>query len=113
MMGIFYCLVARGNVLLAESSAAATAPNASSLARQVLEKTMQAAKDNSNASYSHDRCIFHVKRTDGLTVLCMADDAFGRNYYYLPFFFPAFTVFFYWIFAGRGDLILEPSPTLC
>ncbi|KAK7832611.1 vesicle-associated membrane protein 713 [Quercus suber] len=67
MMGIFYCLVARGNVVLAESSAAATATNASSLARQVLEKTMQAAKDNSNASYSHDRCIFHVKRTDGLT----------------------------------------------
>lgn len=87
MMGIFYCLVARGNVVLAESSAAATATNASSLARQVLEKTLQAAKDNSNASYSHDRCIFHVKRTDGLTVLCMADDAFGRNYYYLLFFF--------------------------
>ncbi|KAL0013700.1 hypothetical protein SO802_000769 [Lithocarpus litseifolius] len=84
MMGIFYCLVARGNVVLAESSAAATATNASSLARQVLEKTMQAAKDNSNASYSHDRCIFHVKRTDGLTVLCMADDAFGRR---LPFAF--------------------------
>ena len=96
-MGIFYCLVARGNVVLAESSAAATATNASSLARQVLEKTLQAAKDNSNASYSHDRCIFHVKRTDGLTVLCMADDAFGRNYYYLPFFFAAFTIF---IFIG-------------
>ena len=112
-MGIFYCLVARGNVVLAESSAAATATNASSLARQVLEKTLQAAKDNSNASYSHDRCIFHVKRTDGLTVLCMADDAFGRNYYYLPFFFSCFHDFyFYWIFAGRGDLILEPSPTL-
>lgn len=101
MMGIFYCLVARGNVVLAESSAA-SATNASSLARQVLEKTMQAAKDNSNASYSHDHCIFHVKRTDGLTVLCMADDAFGRNYYYLPPFFFCFHDIFFIGFLREG-----------
>ncbi len=79
MMGIFYCMVARGNVVLAEFSATPT--NASTVARQVLEKTLQGDKDSSNASYSHDRYVFHVKKTDGLTVLCMADDALGRNYY--------------------------------
>ncbi|KAG6591562.1 Vesicle-associated membrane protein 713, partial [Cucurbita argyrosperma subsp. sororia] len=32
----------------------------------------------------YDRYIFHVKRTDGLTVLCMADDTAGRR---IPFAF--------------------------
>uniref|UniRef100_A0A2N9FUF9 Longin domain-containing protein n=1 Tax=Fagus sylvatica TaxID=28930 RepID=A0A2N9FUF9_FAGSY len=82
MMGIFYCMVARGNVVLAEFSATPT--NASTVARQVLEKTLQGDKDSSNASYSHDRYVFHVKKTDGLTVLCMADDALGRR---IPFAF--------------------------
>ncbi|KAH9297167.1 hypothetical protein KI387_028849, partial [Taxus chinensis] len=31
-----------------------------------------------------DRYIFHVKRTDGLTVMCMADDTAGRR---IPFAF--------------------------
>jgi vesicle-associated membrane protein 7 len=75
-MGIFYGMLARGNVVLAEFSAMPT--NASAIARQILERPQQGIRD-SNASYSHDRYIFHVKRTDGLTVLCMADDAFGRK----------------------------------
>ncbi|MBA0835896.1 hypothetical protein Goarm_008146, partial [Gossypium armourianum] len=37
-----------------------------------------------NVSYSQDRYIFHVKRTDGLTALCMADESAGRR---IPFAF--------------------------
>ncbi|KAK6273255.1 hypothetical protein POUND7_010338 [Theobroma cacao] len=80
-MGIFYGMVARGQVVLAEFSATQT--NASTIARQILEK-MKEGKNDSNSSFSHDRYIFHVKRTDCLTVLCMADDASGRR---IPFAF--------------------------
>ncbi|XVF34592.1 hypothetical protein REPUB_Repub18cG0071900 [Reevesia pubescens] len=72
-MGILYGMVAMGHVVLAEFSAMQT--NASTIARQILEKVKE-TKNDSNSSFSHDRYIFHVKRTDGLTVLCMADDAF-------------------------------------
>ncbi|PSS08398.1 Vesicle-associated membrane protein [Actinidia chinensis var. chinensis] len=75
-MGILYAVVARGEVVLAEFSAAAT--NAGTAARKILEKTPRGNSD-SNASYSQDRYIFHAKRTDGLTVLCMADDSAGRR----------------------------------
>ncbi|XWS70738.1 hypothetical protein CRYUN_Cryun03dG0074200 [Craigia yunnanensis] len=80
-MGIFYGMVARGQVVLAEFSA--TQMIASTIARQILEK-MNEAKNDNNYSFSHDHYIFHVKRTDGLTVLCMADDASGRR---IPFAF--------------------------
>ncbi|CAK9170379.1 unnamed protein product [Ilex paraguariensis] len=73
-MAILYSLVARGSVVLAEFSATST--NASTIARQILEKIP--GNNDSNVSYSQDRYIFHVKRTDGLTVLCMADDTAGR-----------------------------------
>ncbi|XP_050217196.1 vesicle-associated membrane protein 711 [Mercurialis annua] len=79
-MAILYALVARGSVVLAEFSATAT--NASSVSRQILEKIP--GNDDSNVSYSQDRFIFHVKRTDGLSVLCMADDTAGRR---IPFAF--------------------------
>lgn len=82
-MGILlYGLVARGQVVLAEFSATQT--NASTIARQILEKISSQGSNDSNSSYSHDRYIFHVKKTDGLTVLCMADDASGRR---IPFSF--------------------------
>ncbi|CAK9329642.1 unnamed protein product [Citrullus colocynthis] len=80
-MGILYGMVARGHVVLAEFSATQT--NASAIARQIMEK-MKQGDDDSNASYSHDRYIFHIKKTDGLTVLCMADEASGRR---IPFAF--------------------------
>lgn len=73
-MGILYAMVARGHVVLAEFSAAA-ASNAGAVARQILEKQLPQGNADSNASYSQDRYVFHVKRTDGLVVLCMADDA--------------------------------------
>ena len=71
-------MVARGQVVLAEFSA--TPSNASVVAKQILDKINQGSnKNDSNVSYSHDRYVFHVKRTDGLTVLCMADDALGSK----------------------------------
>lgn len=80
-MGIFYGMVARGNVVLAEFDSTQT--NANSIARQLLEKIPN-GNTSSNASYSHDRFIFHIKINDGLTVVCMADDAYGRR---IPFAF--------------------------
>ncbi|GAB2232570.1 hypothetical protein Droror1_Dr00011610 [Drosera rotundifolia] len=77
-MAILYAVVARGAVVLAEHSATST--NASTIARQILEKTVT----DSHSSYSQDRYIFHVKRTDGVTVLCMAEDSVGRR---IPFVF--------------------------
>ncbi|XP_073147719.1 vesicle-associated membrane protein 711-like [Henckelia pumila] len=79
-MAILYALVARGSVVLAEFSSASTTAN--SIARQILEKIP--GSNDTNVSYSQDRYIFHVKRTDGLTVLCMADDTAGRR---IPFEF--------------------------
>jgi len=84
-MGILYGMVARGQVVLAEFSA--TQSNASVVAKQILNKINVGDNSNndSNVSFSHDRYVFHVKRTDGLTVLCMADDAFGSK---LPLIHP-------------------------
>ena len=75
-MAIVYALVARGTVVLAEFSA--TGSNASAIARQILEKIPGA--DDSHVSYSQDRYVFHVKRTDGITVLCIADDSAGSEF---------------------------------
>ncbi|KAL8255922.1 hypothetical protein R6Q59_030989 [Mikania micrantha] len=79
-MTILYTLVARGSVVLAEFSATST--NASTISRQILDKIP--GNNDMNISYSQDRYIFHVKRTDGLNILCMADDAAGRR---IPFAF--------------------------
>jgi hypothetical protein len=75
-MAILYALVARGTVVLAEHSAAAT--NAGAVARQVLERLPDGGAD-SHVSYTQDRYVFHAKRTDGITALCMADDAAGSK----------------------------------
>ena len=75
-MAILYALVARGSVVLSEFSATST--NASSIAKQILEK-LPGEDVDSHVSYSQDRYVFHVKRTDGLTVLCMADEAAGSK----------------------------------
>jgi hypothetical protein len=75
-MAILYALVARGTVVLAEHSAAAT--NAGAIARQVLERLPDGGAD-SHVSYTQDRYVFHAKRTDGITALCMADDSAGSK----------------------------------
>ena len=87
-MGILYGMVARGKVVLAEFSA--TQSNASVIAKQILDKVNQENNNDSNTSYSHDGYAFHVKRTDGLTVLCMADDTSGRK---ISSIFPIFFFF--------------------
>ncbi|ONK60201.1 uncharacterized protein A4U43_C08F15460 [Asparagus officinalis] len=79
-MAIQYAMVARGSVVLAEFSSGQS--NASAVARQILEKIP--GTEDSHVSYSQDRFIFHVKRTDGITVLCMADESAGRR---IPFAF--------------------------
>ncbi|XP_072979188.1 vesicle-associated membrane protein 711-like isoform X1 [Typha angustifolia] len=79
-MTILYSLVARGTVVLAEFSATQT--NAGAIARQILEKIP--GTNDSHVSYSQDRYVFHVTRTDGITVLCVADDTAGRR---IPFAF--------------------------
>ena len=70
---IEYAVVARGAVVLAEHGAAGS--NAGAVARQVLERL----PGGGNVSYTQDLHVFHVKRTDGITALCMADDAAGRK----------------------------------
>lgn len=89
-MAILFSLVARGSVVLAECSATAT--NASAIARQILDKIP--GNNDSHVSYSQDRYIFHVKRTDGLTVLCMADDTAGS----MPLFFDLLFCFSFFFF---------------
>ncbi|XP_042427859.1 vesicle-associated membrane protein 711-like [Zingiber officinale] len=79
-MAILYALVARGSVVLAEFSASPM--NAGAVARQILERIP--GSQDTHVSYSQDRYIFHVKCTDGLTVLCVADDTAGRR---IPFAF--------------------------
>ncbi|KAH7436744.1 hypothetical protein KP509_05G034000 [Ceratopteris richardii] len=79
-MAIVYAMVARGSVVLAEYNA--TPSNASTVAKQILEKMPSVAE--SRVSYSQGRFIFHVIRIEGLTFLCMANDTFGRR---IPFTF--------------------------
>lgn len=78
-------MVARGQVVLAEFSTIQS--NASVVAKQILNKINQGTDNynDSNVSFSHDRYVFHVKRTDGLTLLCMADEAFGSMLQFLLF----------------------------
>ena len=71
-----YAVVARGAVVLAEHGAVGS--NAGAVARQVLERLPDGGND-CNVSYTQDLHVFHVKRTDGITALCMADDAAGRK----------------------------------
>jgi len=71
-----YAVVARGAVVLAEHGAAGS--NAGAVARQVLERLPGGGND-CNVSYTQDLHVFHVKRTDGITALCMADDAAGSK----------------------------------
>jgi len=104
-MGILYALVGRGSVVLAEFSGTAT--NASAIARQILEKIP--GNNDTHVSYSQDRYIFHVKRTDGLTVLCMADDTAGSAFSDLltsPSFNPnsiAYSLLMFLITSLQGD----------
>ncbi|KAM0939791.1 putative Longin domain, v-SNARE, coiled-coil domain-containing protein [Dioscorea sansibarensis] len=79
-MAILYAVVARGTVVLAEFSA--VTGNAGAVARRILEKLSPGSEPDSRMSFSQDRYIFHVLRSDGITFICMANDTFGRR---IPF----------------------------
>jgi vesicle-associated membrane protein 7 len=82
---IQYAVVARGAVVLAEhGGAGGTASNAGAVARQILERlNASGGADDCHVSYTQGLYVFHVRRTDGLTALCMTDDAAGSKYYAL------------------------------
>uniref|UniRef100_A0ACD5Z9Q2 Uncharacterized protein n=1 Tax=Avena sativa TaxID=4498 RepID=A0ACD5Z9Q2_AVESA len=83
---IQYAMVARGATVLAEhGGAGGTASNAGPIARQILERlNATAGADDCHVSYTQGLYVFHVRRADGLTALCMTDDAAGRR---IPFLF--------------------------
>lgn len=87
-MAILYALVARGTVVLSEFTSTST--NASTIAKQILEKVP--GNNDSNVSYSQDRYVFHVKRTDGLTVLCMAEETAGSTSSSISLFLPMYSI---------------------
>ncbi|KAG8387475.1 hypothetical protein BUALT_Bualt02G0025100 [Buddleja alternifolia] len=79
-MAILYGVVARGTTVLAEFSA--VTGNTGAVVRRILEKLTETESAESRLCFSQDRYIFHILRSDGLTFLCMANDAFGRR---IPF----------------------------
>uniref|UniRef100_A0A7N0UU47 Longin domain-containing protein n=1 Tax=Kalanchoe fedtschenkoi TaxID=63787 RepID=A0A7N0UU47_KALFE len=80
-MSILYAMVSRGEVVLSEFNATAT--KTGSIARQIMEK-VPGKDDDCHVSYAQDRYMFHVRRTDSVTTLCMADETAGRR---VPFAF--------------------------
>ncbi|KAF9355619.1 hypothetical protein BGX34_010344, partial [Mortierella sp. NVP85] len=78
-MSIIYALIAKGNTILTEYST--TTGNFTTVTEQILEKI---PPGNSKLTYVYDRYLFHYISEDGLTYMCMADDAFGRR---IPFAF--------------------------
>lgn len=76
-MAILYGVVARGTTVLAEFSA--VTGNTGAVVRRILEKLTDADPAESRLCFSQDRYIFHILRSDGLTFLCMANDAFGSK----------------------------------
>lgn len=59
------------------SEFSAVTGNTGAVARRILEKLP--AEADSRLSFSQDRYIFHILRSDGLTYLCMANDTFGSE----------------------------------
>lgn len=81
-MPIFYGLVARGTVVLAEHTA--RSGNFPTVTRVLLGKISPAA--DSKMSYIYDEYVFHYMVEDGLTYLCLADEKQKRR---IPFLFLA------------------------
>eukprot|EP01086_Lenisia_limosa_P000392 TRINITY_DN106_c0_g1_i1.p1 TRINITY_DN106_c0_g1~~TRINITY_DN106_c0_g1_i1.p1 ORF type:complete len:251 (+),score=63.09 TRINITY_DN106_c0_g1_i1:129-881(+) len=76
-MPIIYSLVARETTVLAEFTS--TSGNFTTITRTLLSKI-----DQEKMSYVYDKHAFHHIIHDGMTFLCMADEAMGRN---IPFAF--------------------------
>lgn len=79
-MPIFYSVVARGTIVLAEHSS--KPGNVSSIAKKILETIPTAT--NVKKTYVLESYYFHYEVEDGLTFLCLTDEAFGRS---MPFLF--------------------------
>jgi len=78
-MPIIYSLVTRGSCVLAEYTG--TSGNFTTVTRRILEKI---PPQDAKMSYGYDGYIFHYIVDDGITYLCMGDEAFGRR---IPFAF--------------------------
>eukprot|EP00670_Eutreptiella_braarudii_P019434 CAMPEP_0174360156 /NCGR_PEP_ID=MMETSP0811_2-20130205/52544_1 /TAXON_ID=73025 ORGANISM="Eutreptiella gymnastica-like, Strain CCMP1594" /NCGR_SAMPLE_ID=MMETSP0811_2 /ASSEMBLY_ACC=CAM_ASM_000667 /LENGTH=222 /DNA_ID=CAMNT_0015495581 /DNA_START=38 /DNA_END=706 /DNA_ORIENTATION=+ len=76
---IIYALVAREKKVLAEC--ALQSGNFRTIVNVVLDKV---PKHDYKLSYAYDQYCFHYAVEDGTTMLCMADEAYGRQ---LPFKF--------------------------
>ncbi|KAG0238283.1 hypothetical protein BGX31_003314 [Mortierella sp. GBA43] len=76
-MTIIYSFIAKGPIILAEYSA--TTGNFASVTEAILEKI---PPGNSKLTYAYDSYLFHYISEDGITYLCMADNALGRR---IPF----------------------------
>uniref|UniRef100_A0A7S0RU98 V-SNARE coiled-coil homology domain-containing protein n=1 Tax=Chlamydomonas leiostraca TaxID=1034604 RepID=A0A7S0RU98_9CHLO len=74
---LLFALVARGTVVLAEHSV--VSGNANLIAVRILEKI---GSEDMRVSYTQERHMFHVLVTNGLTFMCMAEEAAGRR---IPF----------------------------
>eukprot|EP00199_Chlamydomonas_sp_CCMP681_P006345 CAMPEP_0119107650 /NCGR_PEP_ID=MMETSP1180-20130426/11522_1 /TAXON_ID=3052 ORGANISM="Chlamydomonas cf sp, Strain CCMP681" /NCGR_SAMPLE_ID=MMETSP1180 /ASSEMBLY_ACC=CAM_ASM_000741 /LENGTH=220 /DNA_ID=CAMNT_0007093167 /DNA_START=11 /DNA_END=673 /DNA_ORIENTATION=+ len=78
---LLYALVARGTVVLAESTIGANG-NVALVALRILEKIGDVG--DMRVSYAQDRHMFHVLAADGVIYLVMAEEATGRQ---VPFAF--------------------------
>lgn len=73
-MPIIYSLVARKSVILAEYTG--STGNFTTITKRILDKI---PSQNSKMSYVYDKHVFHYIVNDGLTFMCMADEAFSRR----------------------------------
>jgi vesicle-associated membrane protein 7 len=81
-MPIFYALVARGTIVLAEHTA--RSGNFPTVTRVLLGKISPNA--DAKMSYIYDEYVFHYQVEDGITYLCLADEKQKRR---IPFLFLA------------------------
>ncbi|GAX80995.1 hypothetical protein CEUSTIGMA_g8430.t1 [Chlamydomonas eustigma] len=77
---LLYCVVSRGNVVLAEHSI--VSGNAHLLAVRILEKLD--STEDTRVTYTQERYMFHVLIHSGITYLVVSEESFGRR---IPFSF--------------------------
>ncbi|KAI9320113.1 synaptobrevin domain-containing protein [Dichotomocladium elegans] len=78
-MSLIYAVVAHEAVILAEHSN--SSGNFGQVTQAILEKI---PPNNSKLTYVYDSYLFHYICEDGITYMCMGDNAFGRR---IPFAF--------------------------
>jgi len=78
---IVYCLVARGNIVLAEHTSTKVSGNFPTITRVLLQRI---GAEDSRQSYQYDNYYFHYMVSNGITYLCMSEDGSKRR---IPFSF--------------------------